>query len=175
MYNANLHEYYVQIILQVWRKVLQYFVLPADKEYEGDVEIPPRIDFETVCLGVLYGMRQGIRIDEYVLLPKDDFLLMHLPIGSDLSYFKIRYDRWGVWGYFELIPHTNRKDRISKGDKILAQTYDNAVSLGVPFNEIMIDVSTLPEKREEQIIEGTVPMIITSNGEQLFMPTSRKK
>lgn len=162
VYSSNLHDYYVNVIVQVWKKVMLYYVPVEEKEYETDgiTEIPPRVKFDDVCLGVLYAMRQGIRYNGHVFLPKDDFLLMNLPIGSDLyTYFGIR------------------KNRISKGDKILEQTYNNALAANASLTDIMIDVTILPEKREEQLIQmpGQVAAIITTSGEKLFMPKSRKE
>jgi hypothetical protein len=83
VFNQNLCDYYVSIIMQVWQKVLKYLVPPSQKEYEADglTEIPPRPDFGDVCIGVLYAMRQGIRYGGHTLLPKDDFLLMNLPVS----------------------------------------------------------------------------------------------
>ncbi len=162
VFSPNLHDYYVSVILQVWKKVMLYYISPHDKEYEpdGTTEIQPRVKFDDVCLGVLYVMRQGVRFNGHVFLPKDDFLLMNLPIGSDLAaYFGIR------------------KNRISKGEKILDQTYTNAMASNVPINDLLIDVAALPEKREEQLVQvpGQVAAIITTNGEKLFMPKSRKE
>ncbi len=158
-FSQNLHDYYVSIIVQVWRMVMRFYVPTAEKEYDGDVEIPPRLDVGNICLGVLYSMRQGIRYNGHTLLPKDDFLLMNLPIGPDLSYFNIR------------------KRRVSIGEKIITQTYENALAEDAPLGDIAIDVTLLPEKRVEQHVqeEGSVPSIITTNGERLFMPQTRRK
>ncbi len=152
----GLHDYYVNIICQIWAKVIAYYVPEDEKEYEEDgvTEVSPRFDFENVCLGVLYAMRQGLRIGTLMLLPKDDFLLANLPIINELGHFKIR------------------RNRITKGDKILTQTYENAIASQVAVHDLMIDVNALPEKREEQVVNNVK---ITSSGEKLFMPTSRKK
>lgn len=161
VYSPNLHDYYVSIVMQVWNMVMRYYTPLGEKEYEEDgvTEIPPRVDVGNVCLGVLYSMRQGVRYNGNTMLEKDDFLLMNLPTGPDLlNYFNIR------------------KRRVSVGEKIVTQTYENAQAENAPLSALLIDVTLLPEKREEQHFDdGPVPMIITTNGERLFMPQTRKK
>lgn len=160
VYSQNLHDYYVSIVTQVWHMVMRYYIPTAEKKYEDDgvTEILPRLDVGTVCLGVLYSMRQGVRRSGHTMLEKDDFLLMNLPTGPDLSFFDIR------------------KRRVSVGEKIVSDTYDNAIAENAPLSSILIDVTLLPEKREDQCVtDGPVPMIITTSGERLFMPQTRKK
>jgi hypothetical protein len=94
-------------------------------------------------------MRQGIRTaDNVMLLPKDDFLLINLPIGNQLLFFNIK------------------KNRIGKGERILKVMYEHAFALNAPLPEITINVNLLPQKN------GTK---LENNGQKLFMPTSRIK
>lgn len=158
VFNENLHDYYVNIICQVWKKVLKYYVKPGEKEYEEDgvTEIPPKVDLDTICLGVMYAMRQGIKHGDVILLPKDDFLLINLPIVTELPHFDIR------------------RRCITDGDKILTETYENAIASDAPIQDLIIDVNYLPAKRAEVILKEENAKV-TSSGEKLFMPQSRKK
>jgi len=162
VFSAATHDYYVNIICQVWHKVLCYYVPEPKKEYKEDgvTEIAPRVDFESVALGVLYMMRKGLKIDDVIILPQDDFLLLNLPIVIELST------------YFNL-----RKNKITKGSDILTQTYENAIRENVPLTDLIIDVNKLPSKLHDEahiVYEAKqVPAKMTSSGEKLFMPVSR--
>lgn len=142
-FSQALHDYYVSIMCQVWVMVIKYYLT------DSNAQIPPRLNFENVCLGTLYSMRQGIRTaDNVMLLPKDDFLLINLPIGNQLLFFNIK------------------KSRIGKGERILQIMYQQAFKQNAPLPEITIDVNLLPQKN------GTK---LENNGQKLFMPTSRVK
>jgi hypothetical protein len=93
--NPLLVQHYIAIVAQVWRMLI-------DNSYTSE----PRMDIETVTLGTLYWMRTGLRIEEadVVVLPKDDFLLHHLPALPDLSDFG--YDRGRVTHGLRLIQQT---------------------------------------------------------------------
>jgi hypothetical protein len=139
MHDASLCNYYVSVIMQVWAKIA-----------------PPLPKFEDACLGVMYAMRQGIRYGDCVFLPKDDFLLMNLPIGNELRYFNIA------------------KQRISNGDHIISELYQHS-NLA---NLTPLDVTQLEEQREEVLLlldTDRVPVKISSSGEKLFMPVSRRQ
>jgi hypothetical protein len=136
VHDASLCNYYVSVIMQVWAKIA-----------------PPLPKFEDACLGVMYAMRQGIRYGDCVFLPKDDFLLMNLPIGNELRYFNIA------------------KQRISNGDHIISELYQHS-NLA---NLTPLDVTQLEEQREEILLDTErVPAKISSSGEKLFMPVSRR-
>lgn len=160
--NVNLHDYYVNIIMQVWERVQKFYVLPAEKVYdEHGIEIVPRLDFGCICLGTMYIMRQGLRVGQHMLLPKDDFLLINLPIANELPFFKLE------------------KCTINKGDKIITRAYENAFIANAPITEIVINLNVLPEKREDEdqivYVEGAkVPAKLNSSGQILFMPQSRR-
>jgi hypothetical protein len=160
--NVNLHDYYVNIIMQVWERVQKFYILPGDKVYdEHGIEIVPRLDFGCISLGTMYIMRQGLRVGQHMLLPKDDFLLINLPIANELTFFNIQ------------------KSTINKGDKIITKAYENAFIANAPIAEIVINLNALPEKREDEDrivhVEGAkVPAKLNSSGQILFMPQSRK-
>ena len=158
--NVSLHDYYVAIILQVWKRIQMFHVVEKDKKYdEHNVEIVPRIDFEQVALSTMYTMRQGMHVSGHVLLPKDDFLLLHLPVARDLSYFKLN------------------KTCISKGDKIITQAYENAFNAKAPLTDILINLNELPVYKNEEAVEwvagSNVPAKRDVSGVLLFMPQAR--
>lgn len=159
--NVGLHDYYVAIIMQVWKRVQMFLVPQREKKYdEQHVEIVPRVDFEQVCLSAMYTMRQGMHVNGLILLPKDDFLLLHLPVARDLSYFKLD------------------KTCISKGDKIITTAYENAFKGGASALEMQINLNELPVYRNEEeelewVAGANVPAKRSVEGNLLFMPQAR--
>lgn len=155
-FSPGLHDYYVSICTQVWSMALQFYVPCREKRYDpadGVTEIAPRLDFEQLCLGVMYTMRQGRHIQGVTLLPKDDFLLLNMPLISHLTAFGIG------------------KNQVTKGEKVISQMYENAMASRVDLRVLAIDVNLLPQKNDDASASNKV----TSSGEKLFMPTSRKK
>ncbi len=157
-FSPDLHDYYVNICLQVWRLAVRY--------YDNASDMAPRLDFQQLCLGVMYTMRQGRLTAGVVLLPKDDFLLFNLPLISHLTAFGIT------------------KNQVTKGEKILSQTYDNAIAgHHVDPRSLALDVTIMPQKRAEEEVDEEEPeegaarvkVRVTSSGEKLFMPSSRRK
>lgn len=132
VFDEALHDYYVNVVLQVWLFIMKY----CEKEYdaESDTEIIPRIDLETVVLGTLYVMRQGLLRGGMTLLPKDEFLLVSLPLIHEMSYFNNAF-----------------KKKITKGTTLLNDVYDNALGNGIHPQELCLDVSKLPEKNYTQV------------------------
>jgi hypothetical protein len=164
-FNQSRHDYYVAVIRQVWTRVLRFYLLPEEKQYtELGAEIPPRLDFQSFCFGVLYAMQTGIRYGpNFIVLPQCDFLKMHLPHGGEIEKFGIR------------------KTSPTDGDKMLRRTFDNAIAQRVPDAEIAICETSLPAinpvSMERVIVDheqSNVPIYLTSSGETLFMPVSRK-
>ncbi len=162
-FSPGLHDYYVSICTQVWAMALQFYVPSHEKRYDpadGVTEIAPRLDFEQLCLGIMYTMRQGRAVQGVTLLPKDDFLLLNMPLISHLTAFGIG------------------KNQVTKGEKVISQMYENAMAARVDPRILAINVNLLPQKeKEEEEGEGkeTKRTKVTSSGEKLFMPTSRKK
>lgn len=161
-FNKATFEYYIFVLLHVW-DVLQRFHVPMnEKQYTAlDEEIVPRLDFEAVCLGALYGMRKGISRGSLELLPADDFLLQHLPTINELSNFNME------------------KSHVTKGERLICDAYDNALREHAAHSEFMLDMDKMPKSNETVVkAHETDPALvvkITSSGEELFMPVSRKK
>lgn len=120
----NVVEYYAHVILQVWDKVIFYAEKPLDDD--GN-EIAPRIDFETVAVGTLYLMREGLQCNEVFVLPADQFLMSMLPLVRDMEYFNIK------------------KRKITRGSILIENTYRYAVeTLDTMPEELVLDASVLP-------------------------------
>lgn len=157
-------NYYVAILTQIWQRVQRFYVRDHDKVLDAhSVEIVPRLDFESVILATLYGMRQGYRQRGVRIIPKDTFLAKHLPLINDLiTHFKLP------------------RDAITKGQKILRRAIDNAFLDNVPVDQIELDtgqlVNAVPELQEERIEldAGNRQVKITKSGERLFMLGSGK-
>jgi len=137
VYDEGLHNYYVMVILQIWQLTLKHMIPIDEKEYDEDtgVEIIPRVDLDMVALGTMYQMRQGVTRKDVMLLPRDEFLLASLPLIHEMSYFGIN------------------KKHINKGITLLNAMYDNAISAGVSTDELVLDVSKLPEKNNDRIFK----------------------
>jgi len=128
-YDETLLTYYVDVICQVWEMVLKYYVHPKHKQFDEDgAEIVPKIDVDSVCLGVLYDMRHGYKIGNTWVLPSDPFLMCNLPRINDLAVFE-----------------NTKRSKYTKGQDILSTTYDNAINSQVPLAEISISVNGLKE------------------------------
>lgn len=146
-FDANLHAYYVGICCQAWHMALRYYVPAARKRYDALTELAPRIDFEDLCLGVLYAMRHGFIVAGVMLLPRDDFLLINMPLHSHMATFGIN------------------KHQATEGERILTISYANAIAAHVDPRDLAIDVALLPAQQESgKKVVGS---------EKLFMPTSR--
>ena len=103
-YNHTHEQYYVDTILTIYDRVIQYssFTNPKTGYHKF-------IDVESVTLYVLYGMRLGLTIDTIEVLPQDVFLLEHLPAVNTLEHFCL-----------------NRR-KISIGSKLVRDAYQNAL------------------------------------------------
>jgi hypothetical protein len=157
-FNENTHNYYTFVITQVWDIVQRFHVPLKNKRYEGDVEMVPRLDFTAIAVGTMYLMRKGVSRAHTELLPADNFLLMNLPSINMLSEFGIE------------------KSWVTKGDKIISDAYDNAFAEGAAMSEVMLEMEKLPRPESAPTIsrERGVAVKISSSGEKLFMPQSRK-
>jgi len=145
-------DYYVGIICQVWEKVTRYYIVTAD---DGDIAgagedgVLHRVDFfEDFCFGVLYIMSKGHHVGSLILLERDDFLLANLPIGKHLPKFEIG------------------RSRKRRGEKIVIETYRNALHLDAPLADLLV----MPPPPQED--RGTRE---AGNGPMLFKPTSRRQ
>lgn len=155
--DQNLVRYYVFVILQVWDILQRFHVPQAQKKFQGDLEIVPRLDFEAVSLAVLYTMRKGLRRAHVQLLPGDDFLLLNLPIINALIEFDLD------------------KAQVTKGDKLISDAYDNAFTEGVSMSEITLNMEKMPAPETSTVERHQSALVkISSSGERLFMPVVRK-
>lgn len=108
-YDAPLIEYYACVMYQVWKMVLLH------------TPVAEHLEFESVCLGTLYGMRQGLG----ETLPRDEFLSHNLPFINELAYFGIQ------------------KEKINDGTILIMGMCDAARKVGVIAQ---LDVAILPQK-----------------------------
>jgi len=124
-------EYYVHVVLQLWHICQKFYIHPINRTFNNNGnEIKNRLTPEVVALGVLYSMRQGITIQGVDLLPKDNYL-ENLPIIIDLSFFGVD------------------KKKVTKGNKILLTSYNNAIDAGQRIIDLVLDVSKLPPILEQ--------------------------
>jgi hypothetical protein len=125
-------DYYVHVVFQVYEKVIKFSVPLKDKKYdETGEEIPPRVDLKIVTLGVLYSMRKGLSLSntDIVFLPKDDFILLHLPQIDSLSAFGIE------------------KKEATNGIKLISATYENARNMpNVSLPSLCLNMDELPAR-----------------------------
>lgn len=158
-FDPDLHRYYVFVIMQVWQMVQRFHVPRNQKQYDEDhIEIVPRLNFPAIALATLYLMRKGHRQNNIQLLPADDFLLLNLPHVN-------------IYGEFGL-----EKSLVTIGDKLITGAYENALQDNTPIADIVLDLEKMPIKETHKIIETDRGLVkLSSNGEQLFMPSSRKK
>jgi hypothetical protein len=156
VFDQTLHDYYVNLIVQVWNKVDRYYVnaLAGVTAHETP---SMRADIDCIAVAVLYCMRSGLKYQNVKLLPKDDFILLNLPHVNQLPFFGIA------------------KSTITQGEKIIERAFEKAISLGVPDHEL--------ELAPEQLLPAPSPLptttpgstILGSNGETLYKLKKRKK
>jgi hypothetical protein len=107
-------------------------------------------------------MKDGISQDGKIMLPRDDFLKNHLPKIGDLE----RY--FGVG-----------RDRIQLGKKIITASIIHSVKkrghASLEARE-MITISAEQKETFQRMKDiSKVPVKLSTSGETLFMPQSRKK
>ena len=156
--STRLIAYYTAVILQIWKLVQQFYVPAKDKKYdESGTEIVPRLNFEQLCLAILYMMRQGITHQGVEILPKDAFLAQHLPGANYFSYFGLE------------------KSNMSKGERIISSAFENAPD--TKFLCLNVDALPMYNAEEQKIVQVqgyNVAAKVSTNGQLLFMPKSRK-
>jgi hypothetical protein len=112
-------------------------------------------------------MRAGHVYERVVALPRDEFLLYNLPQFHMLHRFGIE------------------KSDVTCGMHIIEATFEHARMSNIPSGEIAIDISQLPQQQQQQQQQEEQPqaataaattrdVIIGTNGERLFMLSSRK-
>lgn len=151
IYDPQLHAYYVAVIKQVWQRAVKFL------QDDPSPDTPCRIDFDDVALGVLFMMRGGMRIRGAEVLPRDDFLLENLPLGIMMPDFGVP------------------KSRMSKCDGLITRIYTRAAEMGATMAELVINVGELPPVFAGAAGTTSRSEKLGSNGEKLFMPSSRKR
>ncbi len=117
-------RYYSSIARQVWGISQRY--MPHAK-----------ISFAKVCLGMLYKMRQGLKINGRDVLPHDTFLENNLPKLSDIETV-----------------FTYQRRNITKGRTHLQEMYNKAIkTCGAAVEDVMIKVTQLPDRNVESGIK----------------------
>lgn len=178
VFDQALHDYYVNIIVQIWNKVDRYYVSAATP---ASTVAPIRPDIDTIAVAVMYCMRSGLRYENVQLLPKDDFIILNLPHVNQLPAFKIS------------------KDTITRGDRIIERTFQLAITRGVPDHELELAPDQVVVKQqhlkdddiddddaaEESPTTAPLPhpaaaapddsFILDTNGEKLYKLKKRKK
>ena len=139
--DMNVVRYYSEIVWQVWQICVKYHIHPNQRVFneQGD-EIKNRLTPEVVILGVLYSLRQGLSVSDIPVLPKDEFL-ENLPYVNNYTLFGID------------------KTKVTRGLNVLLQSYNNAVSLGVDSNNLLLNVTRLPPKTQHVGGLGTGPSV----------------
>lgn len=117
---------YVQMITQVYEHV---------KRYQRD-----KICVESLTLGLLYKMKQGLKIDGVTIIPIDLYLVEHLPLMNNLPKFGID------------------KRKFTKGEKMINFFIEQARNSGVPLETLAI---------REQNIENVIVFKPTSRRKKM--------
>ena len=147
--------YYVAVICQMWQRIMKYL----DTAHAPRTNRMTGCDVQTVALGTLYSMREGKKHQGHVMLPRDEFLSQHLPNISDLgTYFHIR------------------RKNITKGKDMVTLALEHALRVNghAALDARGVDVIQVAERLEEAQAHSRVPVKVSSSGEILFMPQSRR-
>lgn len=155
-FSDALYNYYTDIVHQVWTQIIRYL------GEDAAAKTVRHCDPETVCVSTLYSMRDGLTQTGRMMLPADPFLRDNLPAVGDLAtYFGIE------------------RSRLSQGSHVLTaalkyslQTYGQAA-----LRADLMAIATADDVRafEHAKEHARVPIKMSSSGETLFMPQSRKK
>jgi hypothetical protein len=193
VFDQALHDYYTNVIVQVWSKVERHYVTDSSSSFSSSTSsstsstssstsssssssAPMRADIDTIAVAVLYSMRNGFHYQGIQLLPKDDFILLNLPYVNQLPAFNIA------------------KTCITLGQDIIARTFQLAIAKGVPAHELelapegLVQTPVQPIEDEEDDDEGgdeggnekpaataASSIVLDSNGEKLYKLNKRKK
>ena len=103
--------YYTDVISQVYQLVQRYT--------GGDAQ---KVCIASVAIATLYKMRQSFQLEEVTLLPRDQYLVDHLPGTNDLPRFNLD------------------KKRFTAGEKLIEFAYDMAIKKGTPLTELQLEI-----------------------------------
>jgi len=147
--DEELRRYYVEIIYQIWTRVLKHYDAPQKRLRSGGtiVYTQPRLNCDVICVAALYMMREGLRFGDLEVVPRDEFLAAHLPRISDMNHFGIE------------------KSSITVGDKIITDAYESALQKAI-VNRQSLELD-LP--RLAQIRKAATTTILVSSTRQVFM------
>ncbi len=120
--DQNIINRYVNMIMQFYNHSVKY--------------LEDKVSPESIALGVLYKMQQGMIVDGVVLIPIEQFLIDHLPLMNDLNKLKID------------------KKKYTLGERLIFQTFENARKKGVSNQELALKEEVLNEQNYHEL--GTV-------------------
>ena len=112
-------EYYTFMIVQMYKKINQY--------------IDDKLCIESITLGLLYKMKQGLKIDGIIIIPIDLYLVEHLPVMNDLPVFNIdkrKFTKGEQWINYSI--EQARKQGVSLQDIALEERHIEAVTVFKP-------------------------------------------
>lgn len=130
-------NHYVQLILQVYEKVVQYGT--TNSVHTQALASTPlfsthaHVDVEAITLYVLYSMRLGQVYDGIEILPSDPYLKRYLPDVNDLGLFRLH------------------RGKIKQGSKLVRDAYNNAMDNALVKKEDLTlkDAGFVPDDRVE--------------------------
>lgn len=105
--------YYTDIIGQVYDLVQRYTQATGESQ---------KICINSVAIATLYKMRQSFQLDDVVLLPRDQYLVDHLPPTNELPRFGID------------------KKRFTTGEKLIEYAYDMAIKKGTAVEDLQLQI-----------------------------------
>lgn len=100
-------DYYTYLVTQMYSKIQTY--------------MDDKISVEAITLGLLYKMKQGLKIDGITIIPIDIFLVENLPIMTDLPIFGMD------------------KRNFTKGEKCITYMIDLAQKKGISLHELALE------------------------------------
>jgi len=122
-------------MLRTWRssktrelKILDYDENIVDKYTEAIIKVQTLVrkyhidtfKTDTLALGTLYAMQQGLMLDQRWLIPNDAYLCFNLPIINDLPHFKFQ------------------KKRVTTGQKMIKIAFKKAMQSKDPLCDIAL-------------------------------------
>lgn len=119
-------NYYIGIVYQIWEKVNAYL---------DDTQSSIKISLDSVTLGALYALREGLSAHGLDIIPKDKVLCQRgvLPLINDINHFGFA------------------KKKVTAGEKLIVAAYDNALRLNVSRDDLLINFSLMEEQNAEPV------------------------
>jgi hypothetical protein len=117
--DQNVINRYTRLIMQFYEHATKY--------------IEDKVSPESIALGVLYKMQQGMIVDNVVLIPVEEFLIENLPLMNDLNKLKIE------------------KKKYTLGERLIFQTFENARKRGVSNQNLALREEVLEEQNFNEL------------------------